>query len=153
MKVVGLLSGGKDSVCNLVHCVVQGHEPVAVASLGPPEGKGASTRVRTRVPHPTADSAQPLRSVPVLGTDELDSYMYQTVGHSGLAVLAQALDLPFFVRTITGTAVNQRGEYGSRTAKGKGKEDADDETEDLYELLKSVKVSRTFFLHSFSTPR
>ncbi|POY72917.1 hypothetical protein BMF94_4078 [Rhodotorula taiwanensis] len=110
MKVVGLLSGGKDSVYNLVHCVVQGHEPVAVASLGPPEGK-----------------------------DELDSYMYQTVGHSGLAVLAQALDLPFFVRTITGTAVNQRGEYGSRTAKGKGKEDADDETEDLYELLKSVK--------------
>ncbi|KAG0666386.1 hypothetical protein C6P46_004956 [Rhodotorula mucilaginosa] len=113
MKVVGLLSGGKDSVYNLVHCVVQGHEPVAVASLGPPEGK-----------------------------DELDSYMYQTVGHSGLRVLAQALDLPFFVRTINGTAVNQRGEYGSR--KGKAKEvdttaERGDETEDLYELLKSVK--------------
>lgn len=42
MKVVGLLSGGKDSVYNLVHCVVQGHEPVAVASLGPPQGKGES---------------------------------------------------------------------------------------------------------------
>lgn len=113
MKVVGLLSGGKDSVYNLVHCVVQGHEPVAVASLGPPEGK-----------------------------DELDSYMYQTVGHSGLRVLAQALDVPFFVRTINGTAVNQRGEYGSR--KGKAKEvdtttERGDETEDLYELLKSVK--------------
>ncbi|GAA5862743.1 hypothetical protein JCM3774_001903 [Rhodotorula dairenensis] len=113
MKVVGLLSGGKDSVYNLVHCVVQGHEPVAVASLGPPEGK-----------------------------DELDSYMYQTVGHSGLGVLARALDLPFFVRTINGTAVNQRGEYGSR--KGKAKEvdagaERGDETEDLYELLKAVK--------------
>ncbi|GAA5989821.1 hypothetical protein JCM10908_002334 [Rhodotorula pacifica] len=114
MKVVGLLSGGKDSVYNLIHCVKQGHEPVAVASLGPPEGK-----------------------------DELDSYMYQTVGHSGLKVLAQALDLPFFVRTISGTAVNQRGEYGSR--KGKAKEvvnagaERGDETEDLYELLRAVK--------------
>lgn len=80
---------------------------------------------------------------PHLMPDELDSYMYQTVGHSGLRVLAQALDLPFFVRTINGTAVNQRGEYGSR--KGKAKEvdtttERGDETEDLYELLKSVKV-------------
>lgn len=40
MKTVGLLSGGKDSVYNLLHCVVQGHEPVALASLGPGEGKG-----------------------------------------------------------------------------------------------------------------
>lgn len=42
MKVVGLLSGGKDSVYNLVHCAIQGHEPVAVASLGPPQGQGTS---------------------------------------------------------------------------------------------------------------
>lgn len=40
MKVVGLLSGGKDSVYNLLHCIVNGHELVALASLGPPEGKG-----------------------------------------------------------------------------------------------------------------
>ncbi|GAA6011492.1 hypothetical protein JCM10207_002637 [Rhodosporidiobolus poonsookiae] len=117
MKVVGLLSGGKDSVFNLLHCVLNGHEPVAVASLGPPEGK-----------------------------DELDSFMYQTVGHSGLATIAAALDLPFFSHTIQGTAVNQGGEYGSREGreKGKGKavegeEEAKDETEDLYELLRKVK--------------
>lgn len=57
MKVVGLLSGGKDSVYNLVHCVVQGHESIAVASLGPPEGKGASMAyavpVRTDLTAPT----------------------------------------------------------------------------------------------------
>ena len=41
MKVVGLLSGGKDSCFNLCHCVAQGHEVVAVASLGPEGGKGA----------------------------------------------------------------------------------------------------------------
>jgi diphthine-ammonia ligase len=68
--------------------------------------------------------------------------MYQTVGHSGLATLAQALDLPFFSRAIKGTAVNVGGEYGTREGKDKGKqkENDGDETEDLYELLKEVKV-------------
>lgn len=40
MKVVGLLSGGKDSCFNLRHCVKQGHELVALASLRPEGGKG-----------------------------------------------------------------------------------------------------------------
>ena len=40
MKVVGLLSGGKDSCFNLVHCHLNGHELVAAASLGPGKGKG-----------------------------------------------------------------------------------------------------------------
>ncbi|BGP19946.1 hypothetical protein JCM10213v2_008077 [Rhodosporidiobolus nylandii] len=113
MKTVALLSGGKDSVFNLLHCVLNGHEPVAVASLGPPEGK-----------------------------DELDSFMYQTVGHSGLATIAEALELPFFSHTIRGTAVNVGGEYGSRSgAKGKEKASGEegDETEDLYSLLFKVK--------------
>ncbi|GAA5973590.1 hypothetical protein JCM11641_007139 [Rhodosporidiobolus odoratus] len=113
MKTVALLSGGKDSVYNLLHCIIHGHQPVAVASLGPPEGK-----------------------------DELDSHMYQTVGHSGLATVAAALELPFFSHTINGTALNLGGEYGSREGKGKGRgpdEEKKDETEDLYELLRRVK--------------
>ncbi|GAA5935526.1 hypothetical protein JCM1841_003703 [Sporobolomyces salmonicolor] len=123
MKVVGLLSGGKDSVYNLLHCIANGHQPVCVASLGPGEGK-----------------------------DELDSYMYQTVGHSGLRTLAQALDLPFFSRVIKGKAINIGGEYGSRNAKGKERaadegeekehDDEEDETEDLYELLRAVKTAQ-----------
>ena len=40
MKYVGLLSGGKDSCLNLLHCQRNGHELVAAASLGPPDGKG-----------------------------------------------------------------------------------------------------------------
>lgn len=117
MKVVGLLSGGKDSVYNLLHCVIQGHEPVALASLGPPIGK-----------------------------DELDSYMYQTVGHSGLNSIAEALNLPLFLHTISGTAINIEGEYGLRDGTADIKDQKasgtqGDETEDLYELLKKVKVS------------
>lgn len=40
MKYVALLSGGKDSCFNLVHCHKNGHELVAAASLGPGPGKG-----------------------------------------------------------------------------------------------------------------
>jgi diphthamide synthase (EF-2-diphthine--ammonia ligase) len=40
MKYVALLSGGKDSCYNLVHCAQNGHELVAAASLGPEPGKG-----------------------------------------------------------------------------------------------------------------
>ena len=37
MKVVALLSGGKDSIYNAYKCVQYGHEIVAVAHLKPPE--------------------------------------------------------------------------------------------------------------------
>lgn len=40
MKYLALLSGGKDSCYNLVHCAQNGHELVAAASLGPEPGKG-----------------------------------------------------------------------------------------------------------------
>ncbi len=40
MKYVALLSGGKDSCFNLLHCAKNGHELVAAASLGPEPGKG-----------------------------------------------------------------------------------------------------------------
>ncbi|GAA5821636.1 hypothetical protein JCM10212_000020 [Sporobolomyces blumeae] len=122
MKVIALLSGGKDSIYNLHHAILNGHEPVCVASLGPPPGQ-----------------------------DELDSFMYQTVAHSGLATLSEALGLPFFSRPITGKPLNQSSEYGSRSTNRSGggqdpqaSRDADqgkdqDETEDLYRLLADVQ--------------
>ena len=39
-KVIALLSGGKDSCFNLLHCVANGHELVAVATLQPELGIG-----------------------------------------------------------------------------------------------------------------
>jgi diphthine-ammonia ligase len=35
MRVVGLVSGGKDSCFNLMHCSAFGHEIVAIANLFP----------------------------------------------------------------------------------------------------------------------
>ncbi|KAJ9474400.1 Diphthine--ammonia ligase [Pseudozyma hubeiensis] len=120
MKVVGLLSGGKDSCYNLIHCVQQGHELLALATLAPPGSK-----------------------------DELDSYMYQTVGHDAVHLVAEAMQLPLYRRVIKGTAINQRSEYGSRTAPSSSsasaststatEESLQDETEDLYHLLMDVK--------------
>lgn len=73
--------------------------------------------------------------------------MYQTVGHSGLASIAASLELPLFTHIISGTAVNQEGEYGARggasgSTGGVGRKGTEgDETEDLFELLRKVKVS------------
>lgn len=64
-------------------------------------------------------------------TDEMDSYMYQTVGHQAIELYAEAMDLPLYRRTIQGSSLNTSRNY----SKTEG-----DEVEDLYELLHLVKV-------------
>ncbi|KAI9297362.1 protein E01A2.5 [Neoconidiobolus thromboides FSU 785] len=103
MKVVALISGGKDSCYNMMECVQHGHEILALANL-----------------HPTIES----------GKDELDSYMYQTVGHDVIEVYAECMQLPLYRQPIVGKPVNQEMEY---------KETKDDETEDLFLLLSKIK--------------
>ena len=49
MKYVALLSGGKDSCYNLLHCEKNGHELIAAASLRPVAGKGAPRQYKSRV--------------------------------------------------------------------------------------------------------
>lgn len=71
--------------------------------------------------------------------EELDSYLYQTVGQDAIKFVAQALDVPLFRRVIVGTAVEQGAEYGGRNASDPPV-NKDDETEDLYALLAQVKV-------------
>ncbi|XP_041928918.1 diphthine--ammonia ligase isoform X1 [Alosa sapidissima] len=101
MKVVALISGGKDSCYNMMQCVAAGHTIVALANLRP-----------------------------VKNTDELDSYMYQTVGHEAIDLYAEAMDLPLYRRTIEGSSLDTGREYSQREG---------DEVEDLYHLLKLVK--------------
>jgi len=50
------------------------------------------------------------------------------------------MGLPLFTREIKGKAVERGPEYGSRTSSGEGSEVQGDETEDLYMLLKTIKV-------------
>uniref|UniRef100_A0A2P2KEG4 Diphthine--ammonia ligase n=1 Tax=Rhizophora mucronata TaxID=61149 RepID=A0A2P2KEG4_RHIMU len=102
MKVVALVSGGKDSCYAMMKCVRYGHEIVALANLMP------------------ADDL----------VDELDSYMYQTVGHQIIVGYAECMGLPLFRRRIQGSARHQNFSY--RTTVG-------DEVEDMFVLLSEVK--------------
>jgi diphthine-ammonia ligase len=71
--------------------------------------------------------------------EELDSYLYQTVGQDAIEFVARALDVPLYRNVIKGTAVDQGTEYGGRSIENSGGITGD-ETEDLYELLSTVKV-------------
>ncbi|KAJ2778009.1 diphthine--ammonia ligase [Coemansia javaensis] len=103
MKVVALVSGGKDSTYNMMKCVEDGHEIVALAHAHPPR---------------SSDS------------EEMDSYLFQTVGSSAVHAIAECMELPLYHREIRGTAVDQALEYTQTK---------DDETEDLFMLLHEVK--------------
>lgn len=104
-RVVALVSGGKDSCYSMMKCVAHGHEIVAIANLHPPAHVG----------------------------EELDSFMYQTVGHAHIGAIAEAMELPLFRREIVGTAVEQGLRYGGRATAG-------DEVEDLHALLAHVQA-------------
>ena len=64
-------------------------------------------------------------------SDELDSYMYQSVGHHAIELYAEAMGLPLYRRTIEGASVATGRDY-QRTE--------EDEVEDLYKLLAEIKV-------------
>lgn len=63
--------------------------------------------------------------------------MWQTVGHMGIEKLAQAMELPLYRRETKGKS-KQTGKHYEPT-------DINDEVEDLYELLKQVKVREREF--------
>ncbi|AOW07181.1 hypothetical protein B0I72DRAFT_134279 [Yarrowia lipolytica] len=101
MKFVALVSGGKDSCFSILQCIANNHELVALANLHPPQQE----------------------------THEMDSYMYQTVGHNVVAQYSDLLGVPLYRKAIKGSAVTQKLDYAPVN---------NDETEDLYELLTTV---------------
>lgn len=102
MKFIGLISGGKDSFFNIYHCLSQGHELVALGNLYPEE------------------------------SDEIDSFMFQTVGHDVIEYYSQCLDVPLYRQPIKGKSANQNLEYLITK---------NDEIEDLYQLLSTIQKS------------
>ena len=62
--------------------------------------------------------------------------MYQTVGHQAIEMLAKAMALPLYRRYIKGGSLNQSRDYDVTQ---------DDEVEDLYHLLNSIKVRSVRF--------
>ncbi|KAF2725704.1 adenine nucleotide alpha hydrolases-like protein [Polychaeton citri CBS 116435] len=114
LKVVALISGGKDSLFSILHCLANAHDVVALANLHPPNRSG--------------DAAE-----------DLDSFMYQTVGHKVIPLYAEALGLPLYRQEIQGTAIVQSKEYQHDT---RDRQHGHDETEDLFQLLQRVKSTQ-----------
>ncbi|KAI0117387.1 adenine nucleotide alpha hydrolases-like protein [Daldinia grandis] len=110
LHVVALVSGGKDSFYSILHCLANGHHVVALANLHP------SPRA------PSTNEA------------DLNSFMYQTVGHQVIPLYAQATGLPLFRRPILGTAVD----HGISYQDPDGHRGDEDETESLVPLLRAV---------------
>ncbi len=113
MRVVALVSGGKDSCFNMVKCADHGHTIVALANLHPAA--------------PDDAAAAPGAAAP----QELDSFCFQTVGHQVVRAVADAMGVPLVRRAFAGRAVVKGLHYAEPTP--------GDEVEDLYELLKEVQ--------------
>jgi diphthine-ammonia ligase len=113
LKIVALISGGKDSFFSLLHCIANGHDVVALANLYP---------------------ASPTEGASI---EDTDSFMYQTIGHAVIPLYEKSLGLPLYRQEINGSAVNQSKTYGPTPS------DAEkaDETESLVPLLRTVMAA------------
>ena len=107
LSVIALISGGKDSLFSILHCKANGHSVVALANLHPA---------------PSAND-----------DEDINSYMYQTVGHSVIPLYEEALGIPLYRQEILGTAVDSNRDYATPLQKQE-----QDETEDLVPLLRRV---------------
>ncbi|CAG9463590.1 unnamed protein product [Pedinophyceae sp. YPF-701] len=85
LKVIALVSGGKDSCFALMECVRMGHEIVGLVNLLP------------------ADS----------DIDDTNSWMYQTAGHGVIEAYARCMQLPLLRRRIQGAAANTQLAYAT----------------------------------------
>ena len=111
LNVIALVSGGKDSFFSLLHCLHNNHRVVALANLYPP---GTSQE------------------------SDLNSYMYQTVGHTIIPLYEHAVGIPLYRRHISGSAINTGRDYEpSSDPNSRG----EDEIESLLFLLDEIKMA------------
>lgn len=111
LNVIALISGGKDSLYSILHCIRNGHKVVALANLYPEPRQTPSTQDED---------------------EDIDSFMYQTIGHSVIPLYEQALKIPLYRQPIIGGAVDTARVYGHDTTEK-------DETESLVPLLQRIK--------------
>ncbi|KUJ22468.1 adenine nucleotide alpha hydrolases-like protein [Mollisia scopiformis] len=113
LNVIALISGGKDSFYSLLHCLQNGHKIVALANLYP-------------APPPNQEDEH-----------DLNSFMYQTVGHTVIPLSERALGIPLYRQVIEGSAVRTGRSYGPVDGEGEC-----DETESLVPLLRRILRER-----------
>lgn len=117
LNVIALISGGKDSLYSILHCIRNGHRVVALANLHP--------ELRTD----TEDD------------EDIDSFMYQTIGHSVIPLYQEALGIPLYRAPITGGAVDTARIYRHDAVDQSAEGPSEDETENLVPLLRRVMAA------------
>ena len=107
-----MISGGKDSIYAALECVKFGHQLTCLGNL-----------------YPVVEECKDSDVV----NNEIDSYMFQTVGAEAIPLMAEWMGKPLIRKPITGKSVNQELYYELS--------EYQDEVEDLYLLLKDAKES------------
>lgn len=122
LNVIALISGGKDSLYSILHCIRNGHRVVALANLRPPS-------------HDESSNAEDEE-------EDMDSFMYQTIGHNVIPLYESALGIPLYRGDITGAAVDTsriyRDSIPPQSVQG-FEWQGEDETESLIPLLSHIK--------------
>ena len=117
LKVIGLISGGKDSFYSLLHCMRNGHQIVALGNLYPPAPKQQVG----------CDDVE----------EDLNSFMYQTVGHTVIPYYETLTGIPLYRQEILGRALQTAVSYAG-PSQDDGHMLQEDETESLTVLLKRI---------------
>lgn len=107
MKFVALMSGGKDSMFSIQKLLEEGHELKALIHLTPSENQ----------------------------KDEIDSYMYQSVGTEIAKIYEELIGLPVFIFETNCKSKNKELDY--KFTEG-------DEVEDLFHAIKTVSEKIDF---------
>lgn len=125
MNFIALVSGGKDGVFAIRECIRLGHSPVCLANLCPPEE------------FTDGDINNESGNISGNISNDLDSFMIQTVGHEVLPGLSFCLNIPIVRRCTRGLAKHSKLDYPSSYQNQEI--DSEDEVEDLFQLLYECK--------------
>lgn len=138
--MIALVSGGKDSFFNLLHCLHHGHRVVALANLFPAsEHAGSRTDVQLIEPTDLLSSKLPPAQDAASVEKDMNSFMYQTVGHDIIPLYAMATGLPLYRQPILGAAVHHERDY-DYAAGASTQAMLSDETESMLPLLQAIKA-------------
>ena len=134
--MIALISGGKDSFYSILHCIHNGHKVVALGNLYPPTQFPKSQQGNTAKKEQSAEDEE----------QDLNSFMYQTVGHTVIPLYEAALGIPLYRQQITGCAIQTGTSYsnpvvpaaGNLSSEPEPRDEKEDETESLIPLLKRI---------------
>lgn len=143
---------GKDSVPASASAGTQGSDlappaPLDRATPGPDREAGAAgegaSEIGATIPAIAATSPEHDETTGESAAEiDLNSFMYQTVGHQVIPLYAEATGVPLYRRAIRGGALQSQRDYSTAAVRNEvqaaNRDDDEDETESMIPLLQSV---------------